>query len=76
MRDEMGLPVRPGATPGMDNRLPIWQQDALSLEQAISHLVLRRQNLDYIFEVASPEELRVREEEIDHTLEILRRVRP
>lgn len=74
MCDEMSLPVHPGTTSEMDNRWLIWQPS--SLEQAIAHLVLRRQNLDYILEVASPEELRVREEEIDRALEILRRVRP
>jgi hypothetical protein len=57
------------------NRAP----DSLSLEQAISHLVLRKQNLDHIYNPTTSTGraiVKIREDELDRVLEILSQVRP
>lgn len=43
-----------------------------SLEQAITQLSMRKQNLDHILETSErTKELRIREDELDHVLELL-----
>jgi len=51
----------------------------LSLEQAISQITLRKQNLDHIYDPCTPTGralLKIREDELDRVLEILSQVRP
>lgn len=51
----------------------------MTLEQAIVHIQIRRQNLDHIYEPVTPQqhrEMGIREDEIDHILEVLRNIVP
>lgn len=49
----------------------------MTLEQAMSHLNLRKQNMDHIIDDPRRDaERRIREDELDRTLELLREVQP
>lgn len=64
------------------SRLPPWQQadprdSTISLSEAISHINLRKQNLDHIYGIGLEEQIanEIRDTELERVLEILRRVR-